>query len=33
MPKRRQKREGRSEGKRRADGTSSSYILLERGRV
>jgi hypothetical protein len=33
MPKRRQKREGGSEGKRRAGDTSSSYILLERGRV
>jgi hypothetical protein len=33
MPKRRQKREGRSEEKRRAEGTSSSYILLETGRI
>jgi len=29
MPKRMQKREGRSKEKRRAEGTSSSYILLE----
>jgi hypothetical protein len=29
MPKRKQKREGRSEEKRRAKGSSSSYILLE----
>ncbi len=29
MPKRRQKREEGSEEKRKAEGTSSSYILLE----
>ena len=29
MPKRKQKREGRSEEKWRAEDTSSSYILLE----
>jgi hypothetical protein len=29
MPKRKQKREEGSEEKRRAEGTSSSYILLE----
>jgi hypothetical protein len=29
MPKRRQKRKGRSEEKKRAEGTSSSYVLLE----
>ena len=29
MPKRKQKREGRSEEKRRAEDTSSFYILLE----
>jgi hypothetical protein len=33
MPKRRQKREGGSEGERRTEGTSSSYILLERRRI
>jgi len=33
MPKRKQKREGRSEEKGRAEGTSSSCILLERGRI
>jgi hypothetical protein len=33
MPKRMQKREGRSKEKRRAEGTSSSYISLERGRI
>lgn len=29
MPKRKQKREGRSEEKRKAEDTSPSYILLE----
>jgi len=33
MPKRKQKREGRSEEKRRAEDASSSYVLLERGRI
>jgi hypothetical protein len=29
MPKRKQKRKGRPEEKRRAEGTSPSYVLLE----